>query len=431
MLGGGRPATGRDRFSQRPLTHFAFLTPPYAGHLNPMMALARGLVDRGHAVTFVAQADVGPEIAAPVGFCPVGARTHPPGRLTRMAARLGGTTGLFGIGAVIRDMADTTQMLCEDVPDALRRIHAGAIVADQTEPAGGLVARHLGVPLVSVANALLIDREPALPPAFVGWGFDDTPWGIRRNLGGYRVADWMMRPVSDVIGRRAQAWGLGSIDTVEDCLSDRLEISQSVEGFDFPRRAPPPVLHHCGPFRRPEGRAWQAEAERPNIFCSLGTLQGARLPIFQAVAAACRSLDLALTIAHGGKLDAAEVASLPGAPRVEGFVPQCSVLRTVAAAVTHGGLNTVLDALAAGVPLVVVPLAFEQGAIAARVARSGSGIVVPRGRFTWRRVAAALRQVLDEPGFRARAEALRDEIAVAGGVARAVALIERATRPGR
>jgi zeaxanthin glucosyltransferase len=413
------------------LTHFAFLTPPYAGHLNPMLALARGLMDRGHAVTFVAQADVGPKIADPdIGFCPVGARTHPPGRLARMTARLGATTGLFGIGGVIRDMARTTEMLCDEVPDALRRIHAGAVVADQTEPAGGLVARHVGLPLVSVANALLIDREPAVPPAFIGWGFDDTPWGVQRNLGGYRVADWMMRPMSEVIGRRARAWGLEGIETVEDCLSDRLQVSQSVEGFDFPRRAAPTGLRHCGPFRRTESRDWQGEGERRNVFCSLGTLQGARLPVFRCVAEACHGLGLALTIAHGGRLDATEAASLPGAPRVESFVPQRAVLRTVAAVVTHGGLNTVLDALAAGVPLVVVPLAFEQGAIAARVTRSGTGIVVPRRRFTTQSVAAALRRVLEEPVYRARAEALRDEIDAAGGAARAVDLIEYATRPG-
>ncbi len=118
----------------------------------------------------------------------VGARTHPPGRLTRMTARLGGTTGLFGIGGVIRDMAATTDMLCDDVPAVLHEIHAGAIVADQTEPAGGLVARHLGIPLVSVANALLIDREPSVPPPFIGWGYDASPWGVQRNLGGYRIA---------------------------------------------------------------------------------------------------------------------------------------------------------------------------------------------------------------------------------------------------
>ncbi len=414
------------------MTHFAFLSPPYAGHLNPMLALARGLVERGHRATFVAQADVGPKVSRPdIGFAPVGARTHPPGRLTRMTARLGGTTGLFGIGGVIRDMAATTDMLCEDVPAMLHEIHAGAIVADQTEPAGGLVAHHLGIPFVSVANALLIDREPTVPPPFIGWGYDESPWGVQRNLGGYRIADWLMKPVFEVIGRRARAWRLGGIETVEDCLSPMLQISQSVESFDFPRVSQSPALVHCGPFRRPERRDWVPVDGRPNVFCSLGTLQGGRLPIFRIVAEACRDRGLALTVAHGGKLDATEAASLPGNPRVEAFVPQRAVIRTASAVVTHGGLNTVLDALAAGVPLIVVPLAFEQGATAARVARTGAGLVIPRRQLTPARVAEALGALLDIPSYRERAAALRDEIALAGGVDRAVALIERATRSRR
>ena len=414
------------------MTHFAFLSPPYAGHLDPMLALARGLVERGHRATFVAQADVGQKVSRPdIGFVPVGGKTHPPGRLTRMTARLGGTTGLFGIGGVIRDMAGTTDMLCEDVPAMLHEIHAGAIVADQTEPAGGLVARHLGIPFVSVANALLIDREPSVPPPFIGWGYDATRWGVQRNLGGYRIADWLMKPVFEVIGRRARAWGLGGIETIEDCLSPMLQVSQSVEGFDFPRETASSVLVHCGPFRQPEERDWPPIDGRPSVFCSLGTLQGGRLPIFKIVAEACRERGLALTVAHGGKLDAAQAASLPGDVRVEAFVPQRAVVRIASAVVTHGGLNTVLDALAAGVPLIVVPLAFEQGAIAARVARTGAGLVIPRRQLTSARVAEALGALLGTPSYRERAAALRDEIAVAGGVERAVALIERATRPRR
>ena len=396
-----------------------------------MLALARSLVDRGHQATFVAQADVGPKVTRPgIGFAPVGARTHPAGRLARQTARLSGTTGLLGIAGVIRDMASTSDMLCDEVPAAMREIHAGAVIADQTEPAGGLVARHLGVSLVSVANALLIDREEAVPPPFIGWRYDDTPWGVQRNLGGYRVADWIMRPVFEVIGRRARAWGLPGIETVEDCLSESLQISQSIEGFDFPRRHPR-ALVHCGPLRGAESRAWDAETGRPNVFCSLGTLQGARLPIFRAVAEACRTRDLALTIAHGGKLDAAQAASLPGNPRVESFVPQRAVLRKAAAAVTHGGLNTVLDALAAGVPQIVMPLAFEQGAIAARVERCGAGIVLSRRQIDAQTLSRALGKLLETPRYRERAEALRDEIAASGGVLRAAELIERATRPRR
>ncbi len=397
-----------------------------------MLALAQGLVDRGHRATFVAQADVKPKVSRPgIGFAPVGARTHPAGRLTRMTARLGGTTGLFGIGGVIRDMAATTDMLCEDVPDMLREIHAEAVVADQTEPAGGLVARHLGIPVVSVANALLIDREPSVPPPFTGWAYDASRWGVQRNRGGYRVSDWLMRPVSAVVGRRARAWGLAGIETVEDCLSSTLQISQSVEGLDFPRQRLSSTLVYCGPLRRPEGRTWSPVEGRHNVFCSLGTLQGGRLPIFRIVAEACRDRGVALTIAHGGKLDASEAASLPGNPAVETFVPQRAVIGTASAVVTHGGLNTVLDALAAGVPLIVVPLAFEQGATAARVARTGAGLAIPLRSLTPERVGKAFGEILDVPSYRERAAALRDEIALAGGVDRAVTLIERATGPRR
>ncbi len=177
---------------------------------------------------------------------------------------------------------------------------------------------------------------------------------------------------------------------------------------------------HCGPLRRPEGRTWSPVEGRPNVFCSLGTLQGGRLPIFRIVAEACRDRGVALTIAHGGKLDASEAASLPGNPAVEAFVPQRAVIGTASAVVTHGGLNTVLDALAAGVPLIVVPLAFEQGATAARVARTGAGLAIPLRSLTPERVGKAFGEILDVPSYRERAAALRDEIALAGGVDRAV-----------
>lgn len=406
------------------MAHFAILCPPYPGHLNPMLALAAGLLARGQSVTFVGQPDVAPFVRRPgLGFAPVGVETHGPGTLARMTARLGRTTGLLGVGAVIRDIARTTDMLCREAPGVLRRIGAEALVVDQTEPAGGLVARHLGLPQVSVANALLINREPLVPPPFTDWRYDDSEWGRRRNLGGYRVADLLMAPLGRVIARWARAWSLGPLATMDDCLSPTLQLSQTVPGFDVPRRAAPRSLVHVGPLREAETRDWPAGDGRPLVFCSLGTLQGGRLPVFRAVAEACQALDLGLVVAHGGKLDAAQAATLAGAATVSAFVPQRAVLRRAAAVVTHGGLNTTLDALAASVPLVVVPLAFEQGAIAARVERCGAGRVLGARRATAGRMRAALAEVLSRPGYRRCAASLGDEISAAGGVDRAVELV--------
>jgi UDP:flavonoid glycosyltransferase YjiC (YdhE family) len=86
-------------------------------------------------------------------------------------------------------------------------------------------------------------------------------------------------------------------------------------------------------------------------------------------------------------------------------------------------MNTVMDAIAAGVPAVLVPLAFEQAAIAARLERAGAGVAVHRRLFRGRRIRDALRMVLDEPGCRAAAAALRREATAAGGAGGAADII--------
>ena len=299
-----------------------------------------------------------------------------------MTDRMSATSGLLGLRGVISDIIRTTTMLCREAPQVLRAAGVEALIVDQTEAAGGLLARHLGLPQISVANALLINREPLLPPPFVDWPYDETEWGLTRNRGGYRIADLLMRRLTRRLRGQAGEWGLQSISTLEDCLSPLLQISQSVAGFDFPRRAAPAGLVQVGPLREPERGHCQITDPRPLIFCSLGTLQGARAAIFRKVAEAAAALDLSLLIAHGGKLRPAEAVGWPGAPRVEAFVPQRAVMERADIVVTHGGLNTVLDALAAGVPMVVVPIAFEQGAIAARIERCGAGLVIPPRRLT-------------------------------------------------
>ena len=92
-------------------------------------------------------------------------------------------------------------------------------------------------------------------------------------------------------------------------------------------------------------------------------------------------------------------------------------------------MNTVLDALAFGVPMVAVPLALEQAATAARVVRAGAGLRLKTRSLNASKLAAALHRVLSEPQFRAGAARLQTEIARAGGVALAANIIEEHLRP--
>jgi zeaxanthin glucosyltransferase len=93
-------------------------------------------------------------------------------------------------------------------------------------------------------------------------------------------------------------------------------------------------------------------------------------------------------------------------------------------AVLHGGMNSVLDALSKAVPTIVMPIAFDQAAIAARVAWRGAGLVVHPSRLE-RDLEGAMRALRDQAGFRQSARLLAAEALAAGGVARAADLVEQ------
>lgn len=412
-----------------PSLHLAIFSPPYAGHLNPLLALAAALRQRGHRVTFVGLADVAPVVRARgFGAEAVGLDSHPPGTLAALEARLAGLRGLLGIGGVIHDVAAMTDMLCRTGPAALRRLAVDGVVFDQLEPAGGLVARHLGLPCVSVANALMLDREPFVPPPFTDWAYARTRWARERNLGGYRVSDWMMARVGHVLARWSAAFGLPERRRAEQCLAPR-QVGQLSPALDFPREALAEGFRYTGPLREPlaDEPPWQPPAGVGDAlaFVSLGSLQGGRFALIARICRACRDLGLTPVVVHNGRLDAQQAAALPGEPVVERFLPQRRVIARCAVVVTHGGLNTVLDALAAGVPLALVPLAMEQGAIAQRVVRAGAGrrLRAPLpGVRPWRRLVA---ETLAHDRCRAEARHLARTLHAGGGAAAAADCIER------
>lgn len=411
------------------MSHFGVLSPPYLGHLNPMQALGDDLVSRGHAVSFLGLADLGDVLSnRQFGLIPLGRASHPAGTLATLTSHMAAPRGL-GLFRVIADMARMTDMLCREAPAAVARHGIDALLVDQLEPAGGLVADHLRLPFVSVANALPINREPQVPPPFTPWRPEAGPGGVRRNLGGYRVADAMMVATGRVIAGWSAAWALPPRRQLDACLSRLAQVTQVVSGFDFPRGDLPPFVHHCGPFRTREEEDLgdlAGDRSRPLVFASLGTLQGGRFALFRRIAEACVTLDLRLVIAHGGALTREKAAALPGRPIVRSFVPQRALLAQAALAVTNGGLNTVMDALAARVPLVTVPIAFEQGAIGARLEHCGAGIAVPLRRATAATLADAMARVLSEPSFRKAAGRIAGEIGAAGGTRKAADVIEAA-----
>lgn len=406
------------------MAHFAFVAPPLRGHYRPLSNLAAQLIARGHRATFLHHPDAAPLVEPEgAGFEAIGRRAAP---IAGWTSPMGRIRGLLGLGGVMDGMIRFTDMFCREAPEALRRIGADALIVDQLEPGGGLVAEHLGLPFASIAVTVPINREPGIPPPFVGWRFDPGEKGVRRNLGGWRVSDFLMRRVGRAIERNAVQLGLRPRRRMEDCLSPSLQISQMVPSLDFPRKALPLGFHYSGPFHRAATGTFELPPgdDRPLVYCTLGTLQGSRAAIFRKVARACEALDLRLLISQGNR-GGLKPGDLAGNPLIHDWVPQEAVLAHADLVVCHGGMNTVLDPLARGLPLVVMPLAFEQSAIAARLDHVGVARAVSRSTSA-RRLAEAIDEAMTRPSFRERAQAVRLEIGESGGAAQAAGLIETA-----
>ncbi|HAQ87405.1 MAG TPA: zeaxanthin glucosyltransferase [Pseudomonas sp.] len=415
------------------MTHFAVIGPAFHSHVRAMESVACELLARGHRVTVVQQADVAAMLRDPrLGFAQVGAGSHPPGSLQAVIDRAARPGGPWGIRRVIADMASATDMVCREAPAVLRAIGADCIIADQMEPAGGLVAEHLGLPFVSVACALPVNREALVPLPVMPWRYRATPWGEQLNLHSSGVYDRAMQAHAAVIARHAAAFGLPPRQRLDECLSPLLQLSQTTPGFDFPRTSLPEHFHGIGPLRSALSDEPPLDIPvatgRPFVFASLGTLQGDRFGLFGRIAAACRELDLQLLIAHCGRLDASQERRLlkAGASWVTDFAPQRAMLARADAVITHAGLNTVLDALEAGVPSLALPIAFDQPGVAARVVHAGVGLKLDPRLASRRRIVQGLRRLLGEPGFAERARKLGDEVRTAGGAPRAAQLIEAA-----
>jgi MGT family glycosyltransferase len=144
------------------------------------------------------------------------------------------------------------------------------------------------------------------------------------------------------------------------------------------------------------------------------------------VAEACRDIDVQLVVSLGGRFDPEMFTDLPGDPLVTRYAPQLELLKRARIVITHGGSNTVFEALMEGRPMIAIPLALDQPAIAARLARLGIAEVLPVMRLSSRTIRTAVIRLLYDPGYREAALQMQTKLRSLQGLERAVDIIERA-----
>jgi zeaxanthin glucosyltransferase len=194
------------------MAHLGLICPELSGHLNPMTTLGRELKRRGHRVTLIGRPDAQKKTeSAGLEFAVIGEKEFPVGSLTQTTAQLGRLGGLNAIRFTAELLRRAAVTLLDQASGAIATAGVDALLADQVTPAGETVAEMLGLPFVSVCNALALGPDPALPPAVTPWRYHrGTIWRWRNTLGDslLRLA---ARPIIREINARRLRYGLSQL----------------------------------------------------------------------------------------------------------------------------------------------------------------------------------------------------------------------------
>ncbi len=416
------------------MARIGFLAHYDTGHVNPSTVLGRALQAAGHQILFFNIPDTEEKIThSDLQFVALGEQEYPLGTLAAQTRRRGELFGLEVMKDYFERVASWASITLQQLPGLLHRHPVDLLVIDQVNYAGPTVAEHLGIPFVSLANALLLNREDTVPPPVLPMPYDASEAGVARNREGWAMVDAAHEPLLALVNRQRAAWGLAAYSNVlEDPLGQAAaQISQQVPALEFPRPQAPASLHLIGPLRDSHASNttpfdWEWFDGRPIVYASCGTLQNGLKHVFKAMIAACAPLDAQTVIALGkGALTPADFGEVPANIKLVAYAPQTEILARATLCITHAGLNTTSDCLAAGVPMVAIPIATEQPGIAMRIAYLGAGTVILLDQLSPETLSAAIHTVLHEPSYRAAAQLAAASIQPLRPAKEAVRLIEQ------
>jgi MGT family glycosyltransferase len=415
--------------------HIGLTCPELSGHLNPMTTLGRELLRRGHRVTVISRPDgEAKALAAGLGFAAIGKAEFPQGAIAAQAKMLGGMKSGQALHYTIEMMRLAAEVTLRDIPAVCRENGIEGLLVDQVNPAAGTVAEIEDLPFVKVANALALNRDPNCPPAVLPWRYHPGILGRLRNSAGNWFLYRVTAPIRNIINLERVRHGLTPLVN-EEHPAFLAEISQQPAFFDFPRSRPESRLHFTGPWHSSGAGIdvpfpWERLDGRPLVYASLGTLQNRLAEMFTTIAEAVSTLDVQLVISLGASdQDASSLAArCPGDPIVVSAAPQLQILEKATLVITHAGLNSALESLARGLPMVSIPIANDQPGVARRLEWLGVAEVVLPGQLTATRLRQAVERVLGNPDYRIRARKRAAEIAASDGVGMAADIVEQAFR---
>lgn len=413
-----------------------FVSMPLSGHLNPMTALGRRLQSRGNEVVFFGVPDVEPFArAAGLDFVPYGEAEYPVGSIEKFFSSVATMRGFEVVRHSCMDLnPDLTRVAFDYLAEKLTTTGVEALVIDTVHFFIELVPLSMSMPYVHIWNALHLDFSGLTPPSLFSSPLDSSPEGLNRNAENLHKLGAILGPLAEVARSYAERVELKiDWDDPAATVSKLAVITQTPKEFDFPGIPWPAQFHYAGPFHDDEGRGivpfpWERLTDKPLIYASLGTLVNGLEDVYKHILKALEPLaeHVQVVLSVGKNIDPKKLGPIPSNTIVVRSAPQIELLKRAAICITHAGLNTVLESLAHGVPMVAIPIGYDQPGTAARIAHHGVGEFVEIEDLTVEGLSQLIQGVLKDPNYRIRAQHFASVIGETRGLDLAADVIERA-----
>jgi UDP:flavonoid glycosyltransferase YjiC (YdhE family) len=420
---------------------FLFTVWPFTGHVLPQISIALALRERGHEIAFYSGAAVRPIVEEhPFTFFGFDSVDQERAFAGMRAVDTGNRRGRPGRGRLLPILRD---WLVESIPAQVSDLRAVIdawhpdVLATDFSMWGPILVLWESVPIpVAISYSFM---GPLIPgpdaPAF-GFGLP-APRGpagrlTMRALTG--LTEFAATPMRRRIDSIRASYGLLPLGESVNRFTGRLPLYlvSNVHELDYGRRDLPESVHYVGNCiwypNGPDTRAWleRLPTGRPRILVTESTLAYGDPFVSRTAIAALSNQPVELIVTTGQSRDPAALGPAAGAPNVHvtRWLSHGDVLSHCACVVTVGGKATVLAALAAGVPLVVVPTTWDKPDNARRVVETGAGVRIPPRQCEPERLRLAVEQVLGDPRYRENARRMASVLSAAPGPPGAAARLE-------
>ncbi|NEQ68427.1 MAG: hypothetical protein F6K21_23585 [Symploca sp. SIO2D2] len=416
----------------------------YNSHLNTVLAIGQELKKRGHQVIYYGFFDAKERVlAAGLEFCGIAEVEHPLGTNDKFQQQVSQMIGYDANKFSVKFVENQLSLYLSHLPNILKSASLDGFICDQTLLGLSSITEYLKIPTVQLCCTLaVIYTEFLFRPSPVSPFQDYSVNPLKQiiNIIFTQVkCSFLFKNWRKLVNRFRKAHQLPLIWTALGLFQGKYlaTIAQLIPELDFPTSFLPRNFYYCGSFSKNISEKdiyfpYEKLSNKPLIYACLGTSQNGNWEAFKLMDKACCSLDVQLVLSFGKKgcLSNFPIDELSANTIAFDYVPQKSLIKKSTLVINHAGLNSALETLQAGKPMICIPICYDQPEVAARMKRVGVAEVVPIEKLTVKRLQDAIIKVLKNDKYQQNASIYQEKLLQTGGVARAADIIETVIRYG-